>query len=255
MASNGLVANPKKTTLLFLNQGKIEEQVLFINIGKERIAQVSNAKLLGVTFDDDLKWNTQVFGKGGVIANLNQRLYILRRLKNFINKKALTKVANSIFVSKIRYGLQLLGKVRWTNEDSTQGDLGAIQKVQNKMLRLINGKRLMDKISTKALLENVSMLSVNQMNAQIKITEVWKAVHDVKHPLKIEKVAHDSRSCKTRAVTNGDLKVFGKSEMLQSTFLSDASKIWNNCPNELKESKTLWIAKKAIKTFVATLPV
>ena len=26
MASNGLVANPKKTTLIFLNQGKVEEE-------------------------------------------------------------------------------------------------------------------------------------------------------------------------------------------------------------------------------------
>jgi hypothetical protein len=35
MASNGLVANPKKTTLLFLNNGKIEELDLKIKIGKE----------------------------------------------------------------------------------------------------------------------------------------------------------------------------------------------------------------------------
>ena len=89
MASNGLVANPKKITLLFLNQGKIEEQELSIKIGKETISHVSNAKLLGVTFDDDLKWKSQVYGKGGVISNLNQRLYVLRRLKNFVSKEAL----------------------------------------------------------------------------------------------------------------------------------------------------------------------
>ena len=93
--------------------------------------------------------------------------------------------------------------------------LKAIQKVQNKMVRLLNGKSLIDKISTKTLLANVNMLSVNQINAQIKITEVWKAMRDANHPLKIEKVAHDS--CTTRSVTNGDLKEFGKSIILQST--------------------------------------
>ena len=108
MASNGLVANPKKTFLLFLNKGKIDEEDLTIQIEKENIIQELNAKLLGVMFDDDLKWNTQVYGKGGVLSCLNQRLYVLRRLKNFINSEALKKVANSIFVSKIRYGLQLL---------------------------------------------------------------------------------------------------------------------------------------------------
>ena len=94
-------------------------------------------------------------------------------------------MANSIFQSKIRYGLQLLGKVRWKTEDPVQGDLNAIQKVQNKMLWLLNNSRLIEKISTKTLLKNVNMLSVNQTNAQIKITDVWKALHDPYHPLKI----------------------------------------------------------------------
>ena len=78
------------------------------------------------------------------------------------------------------------------------------------------------------------MLSVNQINAQIKITEVWKAIHDPSHPLKIEKVNHDSQLCVTRSVTQGDLKEFGKTDMVQSSFLSDASKAWNACPIEIK---------------------
>ena len=89
MASNGLVANPKKTTLLFLNQGKVEELDIEINIGKEKISQVPSAKLLGITFDDDLKWKSQIYGKGGFIPTLNQRIYVLRRLKNFIGNIAL----------------------------------------------------------------------------------------------------------------------------------------------------------------------
>ena len=255
MASNGLVANPTKTTLLFLNHGKLEEQELSIKIGKVNITKVSNAKLLGITFDDDLKWNSQVYGKGGVLSCLNQRLFVLRRLKNFVNREALIKVANSIFVSKIRYGLQLIGKVRLSNDDTTQGDIEAIQMVQNKMVRLINGCRLLDKISTKRLLNNVNMLSVNQINAQIKISEVWKAEHVPNHPLKIEKVNHESSACKTRSVTNGDLKEFGKSNIVQSTFISDASRVWNICPDEIKNSDTFWKAKKAIKSFVKTLPI
>ena len=60
------------------------------------------------------------------------------------------------------------------------------------MARLLNGVQIVDKISTKMLMTNVNILSVNQMNAQIKITDVWKAIHDVNHHLKIEKVCHDA---------------------------------------------------------------
>ena len=255
MASNGLVANPKKTTLIFLNKGKVEEEEISIQIGKEKIHPETNAKLLGSTFDEDQKWKSQVFGKGGVISCLNQRLYVLRRLKNFINKNALKKVADSIFMSKLRYGLQLLGKVSWSNLDPVQGDLLAILKVQNKMVRLLNGKSLLDKINTKKLLANVNMLSVNQLNAQIKLTEVWKAMQDQHHPMKIEKVIHGDSACLTRSVMKGDLKEFGKTEMVQSTYLSDASKVWNKCPININESLTLGVAKKTIKAFVSTLPI
>ena len=90
---------------------------------------------------------------------------------------------------------------------------------------------------------------------KIKNTDVWKAIQDVNHPLKIEKVVHDASTCMTRSVANGDLREFGKSVIVQSTFLSDASRVWNNCPIELKECDTLWKAKKAIRSFVATLPI
>ena len=53
MASNGLVANPTKTTLLTLNN-KGSEQVK-ITIGGTKIKQVKKAKLLGVIIEDSQK--------------------------------------------------------------------------------------------------------------------------------------------------------------------------------------------------------
>ena len=113
----------------------------------------------------------------------------------------------------------------------------------------------MDQICTKVLLKNLNMLSVNQINAQIKITEVWKAMQDNLHTLKIKKVSHGNNPCITRAVTKGDLVEFGKTEIVQSTYLSDASKAWNICPDSVKLCKSLWPAKVAIRKFVETLPI
>ena len=111
---------------------------------------------------------------------------------------------------------------------------------------------MMDKMSTKVLLKNVDMLYVNQINAQIKITEAWKWSKDPENPLKFTTVAND---CATRSVTKGDLVEFGKSDLVKSSFLSDASKAWNNTPSSIKDCSTIWAAKKAIKEFVKNLPV
>ena len=86
------------------------------------------------------------------------------------------------------------------------------------MLRYLNKSKVSDRIGTETILSKQNMLSVNQLNAQIKLTEVWKAKHDSNQPLKIEETVHDISTCLTRAVANGDLKEFGKSTILQSTF-------------------------------------
>ena len=75
MASNGLVANPKKKTLLFLNIGKKSGNDITVKTGKDKIKQENHAKLLGVIFDDNQRWNSQIHGKGGIISSLNQRLF------------------------------------------------------------------------------------------------------------------------------------------------------------------------------------
>ena len=102
------------------------------------------------------------------------------------------------------------------------------------------------------MLDNLDMLSVNQLNAQIKITEAWKNMKDPECPIKFTKVSNE---CSTRAVSNGDLIESGKSDLVKSSFISDASKAWNRTPNDIKECPTIWTAKKAIKKFVKLLPI
>ena len=207
-----------------------------------------------MTFEGNLKWNEHMFGSGGLLSNLNQRLFFIRRLKNHMGLKALLKVSDSLFNSKIRYGLQLLGNVRWLETDPLNQDLHTIQKCQNKLLRVLNGSRIKDMISTKSLLAKMNFLSVNQMNAQIKLSEMWKAVNVENYPVKINLVSRSDAVAHTRAVANGQITEDFCTTASQKTFLNDAKHIWNKVPNVIKECKTLLSAKKAIKCFVTTLP-
>ena len=65
-----------------------------------------------VTVDETQKWKTQISGKGGVISAFIQRLFFINSLKNQVSKNQLRKIAESIWTSKLRYGLQLYGEVR-----------------------------------------------------------------------------------------------------------------------------------------------
>ena len=158
MASNGLVANASKTSFIMLNYKKSEPQ-LSLKIGGETVTREKTATLLGIKFDDDQHWESQIFGKGGVLSALNSRLYIIRRLKSHLSMKSIIKVVDGLFTSKIRYGLQLYGKVRLGQEDPKCEIFKKIQEVQNNMLRLLNGTKLSERVSITSMLEKCCRLT------------------------------------------------------------------------------------------------
>ena len=173
-----------------------------------------------MTFQDNLGWSQHIRGKSGTILALNQRLFVIRRLKGSLSQMALCKVADSIFNSKIRYGLQLMGNVRTRFEDPQQQDLLSIQKIQNKLLQTLNNVKLIDRINTHTLLDNVKMLSVNRLNAQIKLTEGWKALNLEGNNLNIAKPQVNQNEQNSRSVTQGKLKLTASTSVTQNTFIN-----------------------------------
>ena len=163
------------------------------------------AKLLGMQFQDDLQWQCQLFGKGGMISALNSRIYMVRRLMSHLSLKSVEKVVDGLFTSKIRYGLQLLGKVRLTNADPLCATFKALQLVQNRMLRVLNRSQVKDKVPIESMLAKFNGTSVNRLNAQVKLLEVWKALNIEKYPLKLEQQSTNGPGVSTRADSNGRL--------------------------------------------------
>lgn len=253
MASNGLKANPNKTTLLIIN-GKKEEDTE-INIDGEVVHQDHAAKLLGLTIEDSQKWDKQISGKGGVIPSLNTRLYLIKRMKNKVNLERLKKVANGIWTSKLRYGLQMYAKVRVNSQDPYNANMEKLQVSQNKLTRVLENVTILDRIPTATLLNKQKMLSVNQIAAQIKLTELWKACNIPKFPIKITRQSTPPESRQTRGVTKGRLLEPGTSNLSVNSFIGDATRLWNRAPETVTNSETLYKAKIEIKKFVQSLPI
>ena len=137
-------------------------------------------------------------------------------------------------------------------EKSTNGhysDFKAIQLVQNKLLRTLNGTKIKDKVSI-----SFSMLSVNQLNAGIKLLEIWKALKVDNYPLKIKSQYHNEEGINTRADMAGRPIEIGKSVLTQKTSVSDAIHLWNKAPINFAECSSLHQVKRAIKSYVKSLP-
>ena len=109
--------------------------------------------------------------------------------------------------------------------------------------------------NSKSLAEKLGLLSVNQLNAQIKLMEVWKALNVEDYPLVIKQQETSQTGAVTRAAENRRPIEIGKSSQSKNTCVSDAVRVWNLAPEEVKGTKSLFLAKKAIKDYVKSLPV
>ena len=101
----------------------------------------------------------------------------------------------------------------------------------------------------------MNMLSVNQINAQPKLTEIWKSTHTPNYPVQTEQLFRSDDVANTRAVSSGQLKDLRVTHSSQKTFITDAIQLWNKVPQSIKQCDSLVFAKKAIKTFLLSLPI
>ena len=67
------------------------------------------------------------------------------------------------------------------------------------------------------------MLSVNQVNAQTKLVEMWNPVNVVGHP-----VSRPEEIATTRSAGKTLLKELGLANVSKKTFLYDVTHVWNS---------------------------
>ena len=58
------------------------------------------------------------------------------------------------------------------------------------------------------MIKSLQMMSVNQIAAQIKLTEMWKALNYSQYPLRVEQKSEPEDGIGTRRMTRGDLIEF-----------------------------------------------
>ena len=99
------------------------------------------------------------------------------------------------------------------------------------------------------------MQSVNQINAQIKLLQVWKSHHIEAHPTRWTRRNEVNQELRTRSAVSNNLIEAHGGRIITSTFVNDAAKVWNNAPESIKSCVTIQSVKKQIKQYTATLPI
>ena len=254
------MANAGKTVFMILNLTKNEAELELakgIEIDGAFVLRSPSTKLLGITIDEKQNWKEQFSGTNGLISSLNKRTFSIRRVRNHLPKSEMQKVVQSLWMSKLRYGLQLCNQVRVKHDDPENQNMKTAQIAQNKMLRMLEGVSLKEHVTSKSLLLKYKLPSVNQLAGEIKLMEAWKATHIPSYPFQMEE-NEPNRQNVDRSMRPNTMKMWkdsAKTKAARESMSIDCAKLWNAAPLQIKNANTKATAKREIKKFAMTLEI
>ena len=135
-------------------------------------------------------------------------------------------IANAIFTSVPRYGIAVYSRAR-LHGDPSCGELQRLQIIQNKMFRLLAGKKLQDKVRVESLGKQFGIMSINQMTCYHTLLESFNIVN-----------YGSSEKIQAKLLPKSDTSVNLTVPLCRKTscrgFSFWAARLWNSMPNRIK---------------------
>ena len=167
------------------------------------------------------------------------------------------QAAESIFNNVIGYGIALYLKPVFEVEEVKARNLSIearkLQTIQNKMIRMIFGFRVEDKVNMEELREKIGMLSVNQMNCYHVLLEAFNVIRNGSSVKIQDKWKKTSNQYSNRRLN--DVKVPKVNHTRCEGFSFYGAKFWNSLPEDLKAITSPDTFKVKVKEFILeTIP-
>jgi hypothetical protein len=106
--------------------------------------------------------------------------------------------------------------------------------------------KISERVTVHHLLEKAGMTSVNRMAATTIIMEMWRTMGGNSVEKKSLALISSLSTLMTRSRTEGKLEV----GTLSTCYVHHGVKLWNNTSRAVKDAKTKWAAKKAVKEYI-----
>ena len=194
---------------------------------------------LGVQFDDHLTMESQVTS---IIKSCNFHLRRIGMIRQYLTTEACRTAVQSLVVSRLDYCCTLLSGI-------TGSQLQRLQRVQNNAARVIACVPRNDHISP-VLLDLHWLPCEKRIRFRI-VTYVYKCLHNMAPHYLQELLQIYTPSRVLRSASDSTLLVTfpPKKRAGRSAFLHVAPALWNNLPQAVRDSPSLFVFKKCLKTY------
>ena len=230
MSANYLLINTKKTQALLFKPKTTpkNDHNTNLTLNGTKIDIVQNAKYLGITIDNKLKFKDQYKSLLKKLKNATRSLISTRK---FLNTRTKLSIYNALFKSNLEYG-------SITYQDKLNNDqLNKLTKLQKICLRLIYNAR--PNSHTINLYKKSKIIPVNETFNTESIKFVFKNTNELyksKQPKVINELINKKpkNSKQTRLSQNTNMIPLHTKQA--GSLLYSITKQWNNLPNDLKNA-------------------
>ena len=244
MKVNLLKLNDDKTELIVItSRGSTSERLgISLQVGNELVKMKDEfPKNLGVIFNSTCSLKEHI---EGLRKNINFNLYSLGKIRRSLDRSSTEKLVNCLITSKMDYCNSLMYGLPYNH-------IEPLQLCQNHAARIITLRRKHDNITP-------CLMSLHWLPVQFRIDYkmllfTYKAIHNLAPPYLCDLVRPyvplrpGLRSADQGLLhpTPWRLKTFGR-----RSFQVAAPTLWAGLPPELRQSPSLDIFKKDLKTFL-----
>ena len=202
------------------------------------VSKSSKARNLGVIFDENLNFNSQV----NIMCKKSYfHLCNLSAIRKYLDQQSAKKAVQAFVTSTLDYGNSLLYGLPKTQ-------LEKLQLVQNSAVRIIMGVRKFDHITH--LRRELHWLPVADRISFKILVLTWKCLHD-QAPNYLSSLVHEKSQKRRLRSSDQGLLATPRSKLVtcgDRTFSKAAPVLWNALSLKLRRIDTLDTFKSALKT-------
>ena len=178
---------------------------------------------------------------------------MLKRIRQKIAPCKVRIVADSLFNSKIRYGLAVYGtpKFDFQSDDPIDNGIQKLQVLQNQMIRVICNHRRSDHIVMKKERERLKMMSVNQLAVYHVGIEMFNVI--TKHSaetIREKIILQENPRYQLRNRDSGKVKVPDRPNKSCIGFSYTGPKLWNFLSEEIRLTTNTSQFKAQLKSWI-----
>ena len=222
----GLKCNAEKCQFMVIGNKKRLEEVT-LNVNGHILNQAENIKILGVTFDRGLKWDSHI---QNITKKCRSLLGILFKGRHLVDQNTKKLLYNAMVQSRLNYA-----DVIW--DSCSEGLAQQVQKIQNSGIRYIFGLKKYDHVSEYRT--SLKWVTVKEKRKQ-HILQLFHKIRLKESPINLfNKIRRSeiNHGHSTRNAIRGNLTInYARTNTGKNSFINKAIKQWNEMPNKLRQS-------------------